>query len=997
MNRILKISARLSVIIFILFAGYNKSDAQWSLQHPAPQGNNLYGVSFINSSTGILVGNKGTIIQTTDGGNSFNFQTSGITTSMQGVAFVNNNKAVAVGAGGVILYTTNCGANWMSTSSGVTTTLYNVYFRDSLNGTIVGASGVIKKTTDGGITWTTQASGVTTNLNCVYFNNANMGFVAGASGVIRKTTNGGINWTAQTSGITTLIYGMHFIDTSNGWAVGASGVIIHTTNGGTSWATQTSGVTTTIENVRFLDANTGVTAGVTNTILRTTNGGVNWVNISPLQIALYNLNFVNANTGYAVGISGLMIKTTNGGQNWSQLSNVLTTGTLNYVNFSDSLNGIIVGASGTILHTKNGGALWTKDTSGVTVELKGAFLRDANNGTIVGVNGTILNTTNGGTNWVAQTGVTTNQLNGVYFSDLNTGTAVGENGTILRTTDGGNTWVAQVSGTTSNLNTVAFLNANTGVAGGYSKTVLKTTNGGQNWVQNSGPIGIAYSISAVSFGTFFVFGSDTSIFNMQQTVFKSTDGGETWTELSLGFSMLNLYLYGGKFLDANYGYLVGGNGTQSSLILSTTDGGNTWTQEAFPLSSVGYNSVCFTGKSGVTAVGYNATVIHRAFSIPLPNVPTLVFPSNGAINLPSSLTFDWNPVQSASSYRIRIASDSLFNTIVKDSTMSVDSISLSGFAPNAKYYWEVAAINTGGSSSYSSAWNFRIIPPVPATPIQIAPVNGAPNLTSVVSFDWSSVQYASSYRILVASDTGFTAIEKDSMVSVDSLILPGFSPNETYYWKVSSTNSAGTSSYSAVWNFHVSQVVPPAPALISPSNGAANLSPTVTFLWNAVSSATSYRIKISSDSLFNTVVRDSTITIDSLTLTGFANGQYYWKVASINSGGTGVYTSVWKFMVNPSGINGITSFIPKEFNLYNNYPNPFNPSTKIKFDVPKSSIVKISIYDITGRELRVLVNSNFTPGVYEVIFDASSLSSGIYFYKMQTSAYNNVKKMVLIK
>jgi hypothetical protein len=365
-----------------------------------------------------------------------------------------------------------------------------------------------------------------------------------------------------------------------------------------------------------------------------------------------------------------------------------------------------------------------------------------------------------------------------------------------------------------------------------------------------------------------------------------------------------LYLYGLKFIDENYGYTVGGNGTASSLILETTNGGITWTQQLFPQLVSAYNGVSFTGNSGVTAVGYNGSVIHRPFSIPIPvpSAPSLIFPENGTTNLPSSLIFDWNPVPSASRYRIRIANDSLFNSIVKDSIISIDSISLSGFEPNGKYYWEVSAINTGGSSPYSS-----------------------------------------------------------------------------------------------VWNFHVSPLVPSAPELISPANGVVGLSPTITFLWNAVSTATSYRIKISSDSLFNTIVKDSIITSDSLTLTGFTNAQYYWKVASINSGGTGIFSSVWKFTVNPNGIIGIASDIPKEFKLHNNYPNPFNPITKIKFEVPKNSIVKISIYDITGREMRILVNSNYIPGTYEVIFDASTLSSGIYFYRMQTNSFNSVKRMVLIK
>ena len=83
--------------------------------------------------------------------------------------------------------------------------------------------------------------------------------------------------------------------------------------------------------------------------------------------------------------------------------------------------------------------------------------------------------------------------------------------------------------------------------------------------------------------------------------------------------------------------------------------------------------------------------------------------------------------------------------------------------------------------------------------------------------------------------------------------------------------------------------------------------------------------------------------------------------------------------------------------MYQNYPNPFNPVTVIKFDIQKSSDVKISIYNILGQEVKILVNKNMQPGEYKVAFDASDLASGVYFYKLESSSYTETKKMVLIK
>ena len=89
--------------------------------------------------------------------------------------------------------------------------------------------------------------------------------------------------------------------------------------------------------------------------------------------------------------------------------------------------------------------------------------------------------------------------------------------------------------------------------------------------------------------------------------------------------------------------------------------------------------------------------------------------------------------------------------------------------------------------------------------------------------------------------------------------------------------------------------------------------------------------------------------------------------------------------------------LPDKYSLSQNYPNPFNPTTKIKYDLPKSGHVILKVYDILGRELTTLVNEEKPAGSYEVRFNGSNLSSGIYFYKIQAGDYTSVKKMVLIK
>ncbi len=89
--------------------------------------------------------------------------------------------------------------------------------------------------------------------------------------------------------------------------------------------------------------------------------------------------------------------------------------------------------------------------------------------------------------------------------------------------------------------------------------------------------------------------------------------------------------------------------------------------------------------------------------------------------------------------------------------------------------------------------------------------------------------------------------------------------------------------------------------------------------------------------------------------------------------------------------------IPQEFKLLNNYPNPFNPETTIRYHLPRSSEVKLNVYDITGRRVKTLIDDRQTAGRYEVTFAGHDLASGVYLYVLEAGAYKEVKKMVLLK
>lgn len=98
-----------------------------------------------------------------------------------------------------------------------------------------------------------------------------------------------------------------------------------------------------------------------------------------------------------------------------------------------------------------------------------------------------------------------------------------------------------------------------------------------------------------------------------------------------------------------------------------------------------------------------------------------------------------------------------------------------------------------------------------------------------------------------------------------------------------------------------------------------------------------------------------------------------------------------------TAVNNISSEIPETFSLKQNYPNPFNPNTKINFSLPSQGFVKVTVFDVTGREIEKLVNEHLSAGTYNVDFNATGFSSGIYFYKLETDKFSDTKKMILVK
>jgi uncharacterized protein YcnI len=132
-------------------------------------------------------------------------------------------------------------------------------------------------------------------------------------------------------------------------------------------------------------------------------------------------------------------------------------------------------------------------------------------------------------------------------------------------------------------------------------------------------------------------------------------------------------------------------------------------------------------------------------------------------------------------------------------------------------------------------------------------------------------------------------------------------------------------------------------------------------------------------------------------LTGLENGVYEWRLRAVDAAYVGSDIASGQFNIGVSSTDDPDDNKLDEYSLEQNFPNPFNPVTTINFSIPKEGLVTLKIYNTIGEEIESLVSEIKQAGNYNVNFDASSLSSGIYFYRIHTDSFVETKKMILMK
>lgn len=273
----------------------------------------LNAIDFLTAAHGIVVGDSGIMLQTTNGGYNWQRIGTGLThLKLNGVSIVDSLSIVAVGKNGSVLRSVDGGATWVSVAS-ITATLRDVAFNKNNFGYAVGNEGVIYLSSDKGLTWTEMHSDSSQTLNGIAFNSNNDPYVVGNNGLILSSTDNGITWVNIITPTVKNLNSIHFTQagfhmyTENGFAVGDDGTIIKTADNGATWSSEDSHTLKNLFGVFISSPHWGYAVGDDGAVVR--YNGKNWTLLpQPTDKRLNAVDPVIWNpTSICVGEDGLII------------------------------------------------------------------------------------------------------------------------------------------------------------------------------------------------------------------------------------------------------------------------------------------------------------------------------------------------------------------------------------------------------------------------------------------------------------------------------------------------------------------------------------------------------------------------------------------------------------------------------------------------------------------------------------------------------------------
>lgn len=577
-----------------------------------------------------------------------------------------------------------------------------------------------------------------------------------------------------------------------------------------------------------------------------------------------------------------------------------------------------------------------------------------------------------------------NNCTDIYFINANSGFV--HSGNEWMTTTGGSNWFinSSVPG-----GTISFINSATGFIGTGS-SIYKTTNSGLNWsILCTTPV----SLSKIKFfdentGIFLYDGSTQS----SPLIYKTSNGGLSWTAVySPPISGELKFLTAVSFGDANTGVAVGQGGTsfQDALIVRTTDGGSGWSTYTLTMKHLTCVSIV-NSNSGYTA-----------------GDPYLYSTSTGGAS--------WSQISSLSFCTM------LYFTNV-NTGYAVYGSSIFGKTTNGGFNWTAQQVpnsvpindiyfidlNTGWAASNSGVILKTINGGDPYysisgqvrfqdnnQPVNMGCVKALKydrNLNQILTIDSTNIQSNGTYSLIHVPHQDslyIMAFENDeSMLAY----VPTYYPSTTNWQNATVLYLTGNLSNIDVLVYRINNTGGPyhigGHIYSNTGNPLVGLNNSIVY------------VKVGSDYKAYSISNGAGLyRVDSLLPASYTLAVDRIGYTPINKS---VLISTFSkdtidIIFNLIGIVRNEYDVPKEFWLGNNYPNPFNPVTKISFGLPKASITKMVIYDISGREVSKIINNELVAGNYTINWDAHNYASGVYFYRLEAGDFVQTKKMVLIK
>ncbi len=863
---------------------------------------------------------------------------------------------------------------------------------DAQNWVMVAESGTFIKTTNGGQNFTVYSNAGTPyppgNMQSKplyngWFFNANTGMVCGFLGYYARTTNGGQTWdTTITTGVTSSLYGIHFINDNTGYMCGSSAKLLKTTNAGLNWSLMTvSGFTTTMYNVYALDTNYIWCSLSNGRVGFTTNAGTTW-NYPSASFGLsfaQDVNFIDQNTGFVCGNAGKVFYTTNGGFNW--IYNPTSGANTEYHIFTET--------SGTTSQPYFEGfenpttfppAGWTNvNVAGNVVWMRSFWFHSGAQSAICA-----FQYPGPGEDWLITPRWNIQAGDSLVFwlREFMSGTNADSLCVRISTTD---------SNLSSFTTRILYLDQNTypAIPNWQRFAVSLNAYAGQGIFiafKHGDDNGEGILIDDVSIERTSSATTNIYVTGDPFNIFKRTLTDTNWVSIPLlGPTQMWTSQYFSSSKLGNYWLAAGGQG----LINFSSNAGANWSDKTFMKSAGNRNDIWAESPTGkaITVGNLGAAGANDQIMIT----------TNGGTN--------WSLAGITSSQNFRSVNMVDANTgficgsggeIQKTTNGGFNWTALTTNIPTTESLYKIQFINTNTGWTFSNSYN--------ATGTVFKTTNGGLNWTQSLLSGTDSTRITGAH--MVDANTGWVISS-----------LPALTPRP---YKTTDGGATWTrqDDFSGTWpavlsgiqmlNANTGFIVGgyASSSLIKTTNGGTNWFPV------ALPFSTGYNgVSFANDNLGLVVANTSLVCMTTnggttwtfqnandgnmIACKMFANGNSY----IVGNGQVFPHASIFKNSNTVTTGNEYTSVIPEKYMLEQNYPNPFNPVTTIRFALPKSGNVSLLVYDLAGREIASVVrNTELNAGTFSYQFDGSSLSSGVYFYKLTVNGKPvDTKKMVIIK